>query len=92
MRPDDAVRQLEYVVASTLVDDSWSHWEERVYGDVFEYIDGHDDGTPEHMTALVEHLGTEIEDGYRPLGTDAQTYADNLLSEGGQPFTDGGEE
>lgn len=91
MRPDDAVRQLEYVVAGKLTEDSWSHWEERVYGEVFEYVDGHEAGTPDDVAALVEHLGTEIEDGYRPLGDDARAYADSLMTERGRALTDGGE-
>jgi len=88
MRSDDAVRQLEYAVASRL-DERWSHWEEQVYGDVFSYVE--ENGDSEQMTAVIERICDEVEDGYRPKGSEMMDYADTLCTEGGRPLTDGGE-
>ena len=90
MHPEDAVRQLEYVVAGSLTEDSWSHWEESVYGAEFEYVHGHHDATAEHVAELIEYLGNEIEDGSRPMPEDVRAYSEQLLTEGGRPLTDGG--
>ena len=91
MHPEEAVRQLEYVVAGQLTEDSWSHWEESVYSEEFEYVHGHEDGTAEHVSELVSHLGEEIEDGSRPMPEDVREYSEELLTESGRPLTDGGE-
>lgn len=90
MLPEDAARQLEYVVASQLETDSCGHWERGAYQQVFE--DTHDRGTSEDVISLVEKLGTEFEDGRRPTLEQAQRHADTLLTEGGRPLTDGGDE
>jgi hypothetical protein len=88
MHSDDAVRQLEYAVASQL-GDGWGHWEEQVYGDVFAHVE--ENGDPEQMTAVIERIRDEVEDGYRPKGDEMMEYADALCTEGGRPLTDGGE-
>lgn len=90
MRSDTAVRQLEYAVASKLEDDTWSHWESTVYADVFEHVEAN--GTREDMAAVVSHISDEVYDGYRPDPADVRAHADTLLTEGGRPLTDGGEE
>lgn len=92
MRPEEAIRQLEYVVAGQLTEDSWSHWEESVYAEEFEYVHDHEDGTPEHVADLVSHLGEEIEDGSRPMPAEVRERSETLLTEDGRALTDGGEE
>lgn len=78
-------------MAGQLSEDSWSHWEESVYGAEFEYVHGHEDGTPEHVSDLVDYLEGEIEDGSRPLPDDVRAYSEELLTENGRALTDGGE-
>lgn len=90
MRSDTAVRQLEYAVASTLEDDAWTHWEATIYADVFEYVETN--GTRADVAAVVDHVSDEVRDGYRPDPADVRAHADALLTEGGRPLTDGGEE
>ena len=89
MRSDTAVRQLEYAVASKLEDDSWGHWESTVYADVFEHVEAN--GTRTDMAAVVDHICTEVRDGYRPDPADVKAHADTLMTTGGRPLTDGGE-
>ncbi len=89
MLPEDAARQLEYVVASRLETDTCGHWERNAYQDVF--ADVYEQGTPEDVMALVRELGEEFEDGRRPMPDQARRRADALLTEGGRPLTDGGD-
>jgi hypothetical protein len=90
MRSDTAARQLEYAVASKLEDDAWTHWESTVYTDVFEHVEAN--GTRADMAAVVSHISEEVSDGYRPDPADVRAHADTLMTEGGRPLTDGGEE
>lgn len=87
MRSDDAVRQLEYAVASRLGDE-WGHWEAQVYSDVFDHVE--QNGEPEHVGAVIDRICEEVQDGYRPKGPEMLEYADTLCTEGGRPLTDGG--
>ena len=89
MHPEDAARQLEYVVASRLETDTCGHWERSAYRRAFEEI--HERGTSEDAMALVEKLAEEFEDGRRPMPEQARRHADALLTAGGRPLTDGGD-
>ncbi|WP_129116477.1 hypothetical protein [Halegenticoccus tardaugens] len=90
MRPETAARQLEYVVASRLDEDSWSHWENTVYGEVFEYV--YENGTNRDMAAVIDRIGAEVRDGYRPKPAQVRDYAATLCTERGRPLADGGEQ
>ena len=89
MLPEDAARQLEYVVASRLETDTCGHWERSAYRQVFAEVS--ERGTSEDVMALVKELGEEFEDGRRPMPEQARRRADALLTEGGRPLTDGGD-
>ena len=89
MLPEDAVKQLEYVVASRLETDTCGHWERGVYYDVF--AETYERGSSADVMSLVSRLGDEFEDGRRPSPEQARQYADALLTEGGRPLTDGGD-
>ncbi|SDM38332.1 hypothetical protein SAMN04487949_1476 [Halogranum gelatinilyticum] len=90
MHPETAVRQLEYAVASKLEDDTWGHWEATVYADVFEHVA--ERGTSADVAEVVGHISEKVSDGYRPNPADVKAHADSLLTAGGRPITDGGEE
>lgn len=90
MRSNAGVRQLEYVVASKLEEDAWTHWEATMYSEAFEHVEAN--GTSEDMTALVDHISGDVRDGYRPDPTEVRNHADTLLTADGRPLTDGGEE
>ena len=87
MHPDDAVRTLEYDVASTLDADSFSHWEAEMYGESVEYVA--ENGTTSDVCALLDAIDDEIEDGYRPEPGRIDDIAQRLLDD--RPLTDGGE-
>ncbi|MFC6724887.1 hypothetical protein ACFQE1_11000 [Halobium palmae] len=88
MRSEDAVRQLEYAVASR-VGDEWSHWEASVYSDVFDHVA--QEGDDRHVNAVIDRICEEVQDGYRPKAPEMKDYADTLRTEGGRPLTDGGD-
>ncbi|EJN58934.1 hypothetical protein [Halogranum rubrum] len=90
MRSDTAVRQLEYAVASKLEDDAWGHWESTVYGEVFDHVEAN--GTSADMAAIVGHISESVRDGHRPDPADVKAHADTLMTAGGKPLTDGGEQ
>ncbi len=89
MRPDTAARQLEYVVSSRLVDDSWGHWEATVYTEAFEHVA--ENGTHNDMHALIARISDEVYDGHRPSPGDVRQYADTLVTASGRPLADGGD-
>ena len=89
MHPEDAARQLEYVVASQLETDTCGHWERSAYREVFE--ETRDRGTSADVMALVQKLSEDFEDGCRPMPEQARRHADTLLTEGGRALTDGGD-
>lgn len=89
MNPEDAARQLEYVVAPRLETDTCSHWERNAYREAFTEVC--ERGTPDDVLAFVSELGEEFEDGRRPTPDQARRRADALLTEGGRALTDGGD-
>jgi hypothetical protein len=89
MRPEVAVRQLEYAVASRLDDDRWGHWEAATYRGVFERLC--EQGAREHSHAVIEHICGEVRDGYRPKPEDVHAHAESLVKNGRRLAADGGE-
>ncbi|SDX84733.1 hypothetical protein [Halobellus clavatus] len=91
MNPSDAARQLRYAVASDsdTYDYEISHWEANAYEDVF--ADVADRGDLNDVMTVVEELGDRFVDGTRPSAAEAQQIADGVLTAGGRPLTDGGE-
>ncbi|MFB6251315.1 MAG: hypothetical protein ABEI27_06460 [Halobellus sp.] len=92
MHPSDAVRQLRYSVASDseTYDYEISHWEANAYGDVF--ADVAEQGELDDVMSVVEELGDRFVDGTRPSAAEARQIADGVLTAGGRPLTDGGED
>lgn len=87
MRPDAAVRQMEYVIAAELDTGEWGHWDEKLYGDAFERLA--EEGSPEQMTDLIARLRADVTTGSRPGPTDVERHTRHVLD--GRPLTDGGE-
>lgn len=87
MRPDDAVRTLEYSVAPKLGDDSFGRLEAEMYEEAFEYVA--ENGTAGDVNALIEAIDGEVSDGYRPSPKQAKGLARQLLDD--VQLTDGGE-
>ena len=78
MRPDAAVRQMEYVIAAELDTGEWGHWDEKLYGDAFE-----------RLAEAVARLRNDVTAGSRPRPADVQRHTRHVLD--GRPLTDGGE-
>ncbi|MFA1611491.1 hypothetical protein [Halobellus rubicundus] len=91
MNPSDAARQLQYAVASQAdtYDYEISHWEAHAYEDVFAEVA--DRGDLSDVMNVVEELGDRFVDGTRPSAAEARQIADGVLTAGGRPLTDGGE-
>ncbi len=91
MNPSDAARQLRYAVASQAdtYDYEISHWEAHAYEDVFAEVA--DRGDLSDVMNVVEELGDRFVDGTRPSAAEARQIADGVLTAGGRPLTDGGE-
>ncbi|WP_101298127.1 hypothetical protein [Halegenticoccus soli] len=90
MRPETAVKQLEYVASCRLDEDSWSHWESTVYGEVFEQL--HENGSSRDVAEVIDMIASEARDGYRPKPEQVRDYADTLVAERGRRVAaDGGE-
>ena len=87
MRPDAAVRQMEYVIAAELDTGEWGHWDEKLYGEAFETLA--EEGSPEQMTDLIARLRADVTAGSRPGPTDVERHTRHVLD--GRPLTDGGE-
>lgn len=87
MRPEDAVKQLEYVTASQLEDAPFGHWDRSVYAEAF--ADVAERGSPADVQALVDRLAEEFDGDRRPMPEAARRHADNLLTEDTRPLTDG---
>ncbi|MFB6089707.1 MAG: hypothetical protein ABEJ97_01495 [Halobellus sp.] len=91
MNPSDAARQLRYAVASRTdtYDYEISYWEAHAYEDVFAEVA--DRGDLSDVMTVVEELGDRFVDGTRPSPAEARQIADGILTAGGRPLTDGGE-
>lgn len=87
MRPEDAVRTLEYSVAPNLGDDSFDRLEAEMYREAFEHVA--ENGSAREVNELLDALNGEVSDGYRPSPKQANGLARQLLDE--TPLTDGGE-
>jgi len=92
MRPSDAARQLQYAVASQTdtYDYEISYWEAHAYEDVF--ADVSERGDLSDVMSVVDELGTRFVDGTRPSPAEAREIADGVLTAGGRPLADGGDE
>jgi hypothetical protein len=88
MRPDAAVRQMEYVIAAELDSGEWGHWDEQVYGDAFDTLA--EEGSSEQMRDLIQRLRAEVTAGSRPGPDDVERHTRHVLD--GRPLTDGGEQ
>jgi hypothetical protein len=87
MRPDAAVKQMEYVISAQLDTGEWGHWDEQLYGDAFGTLA--EEGDPDQMTDLIARLRADVADGSRPGPADVERYTRHVLD--GRPLTDGGE-
>ncbi|WP_311172636.1 hypothetical protein [Halobellus ordinarius] len=92
MRPSDAARQLQYAVASRTdtYDYEISHWEANAYEDVF--ADVADRGDLTDVMSVVQELGDRFADGSRPSQAEARQIANGIVTAGGRPLADGGDE
>jgi hypothetical protein len=91
MDPSDAARQLQYAVASRAdtYDYEISHWEANAYEDVFAEVA--ERGELTDVMSVVSELGDRCVDGSRPSPAEARKIADGVLTAGGRPLTDGGD-
>ena len=92
MHPADAAQQLQYAVASRTdtSDYQLAHWEATAYEDVF--ADVAERGDLSDVMNVIEAIGDRAVDGRRPTPVEARQIADRILSPGGRPLTDGGDE
>lgn len=87
MQPDDAVRQMEYVIDANL--DEVGHRNAGVYEKTFERIARQ--GGERDLTRFVDQLGSEVCNGGRcPNPEDANRLAEEFFSK--RAATDGGED
>ncbi|SFG34533.1 hypothetical protein SAMN04488063_1751 [Halopelagius inordinatus] len=91
MHPADAVRQLEYAVAPTTgsYDYEITHWAdayEDVFADVTERGDLYD------VMSVIEQVSKDCSEDSRPSPEQVKVVADSVLTDGGRPLTDGGDE
>lgn len=85
MRPQEAVKQLRYVVDASC--DEEGNRTAPMYGQTFEYVAR--EGTGRDVYELADTIGTRIRNGNRPLPQEANEMADQVLDR--QLLTDGGE-
>jgi hypothetical protein len=92
MRPADAAQQLRYAVASRTgtSDYELAHWEAHAYEEVFADVD--ERGDLSDVMNVVQAIGDRAADGRPPTSIEAREIADRVLSPGGRPLTDGGDE
>lgn len=86
MRPEEAVKQLEYVIdAST---DEVGNRHAPMFGQTFERVAS--EGTGRDVATLADELGTAVREGARPGPSEANAAAERILR-GDRVLTDGGE-
>ncbi|XVH31812.1 hypothetical protein ACNS7O_01140 [Haloferacaceae archaeon DSL9] len=86
MFPDDAVRQLEYVINASL--DESGKRAAPMYGKTFERVA--ENGTERDVTELAGVLGDEVRNGVRPMPAEADAAAEKIL-QNRRAMTDGGQ-
>jgi len=92
MRPADAAKQLQYAVASRTDTSDYrlAHWETAAYEDVFADVAKRGDRSD--VMRVIEAIGDRAVDGRRPTPAEARRIADRVVSPGGRPLTDGGDQ
>ena len=92
MHPSDAARQLQYAVAAKEANDDYqiNHWETHAYEDVF--ADVAERGELTDVMDVISELGDRCVGCSRPSPEEAREIADGVLTAGGRPLTDGGDD
>ena len=92
MHPADAAEQLRYAVAARTNSAEYEldHWEAHAYEDVFADIA--DRGDLSDVMNVIEAIGDRSAEGRPPTSVEARRLADRILSSGGRPLADGGDD